>query len=120
MPITMGGMASGLNTDEIITKLVEVEAQPIRQMQTEIGEYSQKKSALEKLSGKLKSLERATKDLYGFRSTYDEKSVESSHPHLIEATASQHATKGTRYLTVMELAGTHKISTDRLEKKPTL
>ncbi|MFW6365590.1 MAG: flagellar cap protein FliD N-terminal domain-containing protein [Spirochaetota bacterium] len=116
MPITMGGVASGVNTDEMITKLLNVEAQPLQQMQQEKVEYRQRISALEKLESKLRNLNRSAKDLYGFRASYDDKIITSSHPQIVEATASKLAEKGTRYVTVVQLAGTHKITTDRIEK----
>jgi flagellar hook-associated protein 2 len=73
MPVTMGGLASGVDTDSIINKLVEVESQPIKQLQR--GKYlnNQKKEALRKLSSQLKDLDSKAKDLYGFRAAYDEK-----------------------------------------------
>ncbi len=45
MPVTFGGMASGLNTDDIIKKLVEVEARPIRQWEDEKLTFSRRKEA---------------------------------------------------------------------------
>ena len=67
MPVTMGGMASGMDTDSIISKLVEVEAQPIKQLQRNKLVNNQKKEALTKLSSTLKDLDGKTRDLYGFR-----------------------------------------------------
>ena len=78
MPVTMGGMASGMDTDSIISKLVEVESQPIKKLQRAKLVNNQKKDALNKLSSSLKDLDGKSRDLYGFRASYDEKKAISS------------------------------------------
>ncbi|HOP31409.1 MAG TPA: flagellar filament capping protein FliD [Spirochaetota bacterium] len=115
MPVTMGGMASGVDTDSIINKLVEVESQPIKQLQR--GKYlnNQKKEALKKLSSQLKELEGKARDLYGFRASYDEKKAVSSDTTVIEATASKQADSGSNRVEVLQLASYHKITTDAIE-----
>ncbi len=52
MPVTLGGVASGMDTDQIIQKLVEVEARPIIQWQEEKDRYSLRKEALRQLQTK--------------------------------------------------------------------
>lgn len=115
MPVTMGGLASGVDTDSIINKLVEVESQPIKQLQR--GKYlnNQKKEALRKLSSQLKDLDSKAKDLYGFRAAYDEKKAVSSDTSVIEATASKQADSGSNKVDVLQLASYHKITTDAIE-----
>ncbi len=115
MPVTMGGMASGVDTDSIINKLVEVESQPIKQLQR--GKYlnNQKKEALKKLSSQLKDLEEKARDLYGFRASYDEKKAVSSDTTVIEATASKQADSGSNRVEVLQLASYHKVTTDAIE-----
>ncbi|MDA3900272.1 MAG: flagellar filament capping protein FliD [Spirochaetes bacterium] len=116
MPITMGGMASGIDTDSIITKLVEVEAQPIKKIEGEKNVFRQKKGALQNLETHLKDIEKAVKDLYGFRASYDDKKAISSRPEMVDAVATKMAKKGTNYITVLQLAGTHKITSDNIKK----
>ncbi|HPD78839.1 MAG TPA: flagellar cap protein FliD N-terminal domain-containing protein, partial [Spirochaetota bacterium] len=72
MPFTMGGVASGVDTDSIINKLIEVESQPIKQLQRDKVLNNQKKEALRKLSSQLKELDAKARELYGFRAAYDE------------------------------------------------
>lgn len=114
MPFTMGGMASGVDTDTMINKLVEVESQPIKQIQRGKLLNNQKKEALKKLSSQLKELDSKAKDLYGFRAAYDEKQSVSSDTSVIEATASKQADTGTSKVEVIQLATNHKIITDTL------
>ncbi len=120
MPITMGGISSGIDTDGIITKLVEVESQPIKKIEAERLQYTYKNQALDQLSLKLKDVDSTVKDLYGFRASYDDKKVQSSHPQLIEAVANKMAQKGIKYATVEQLAGNHKIMTDQLSTSENL
>ncbi len=120
MPVTMGGMASGMDTDSIISKLVDVESQPIKQLQRGKLVNSRKKEALNKLSTTLKDLDSKSRDLYGFRASYDEKKAISSDPAIIEAVASKQADAGLKKIEVLQLASFHKISTDKIDSEKKL
>src|SRR5947209_8579173 len=52
-PITFGGLASGLDTNSIISQLVQIERQPITQLQTQIKNYNTQKSILSDITTKL-------------------------------------------------------------------
>ncbi len=120
MPVTMGGMASGVDTDSIISKLVDVEAQPIKQLQRNKLVNNQKKEALGKLSSALKELDSKARDLYGFRASYDEKKSISSDTSVVDATASKQADPGVKKIEVIQLASYHKISTDKTDSEKKL
>lgn len=115
MPMTMGGMASGVDTENIISKLVEVESQPLKKIEREIREYNQKIAALEKLESVLKELERAVKELYGFRASYEDKKAISSNESAITAVATKAADIGKRKLSIQQLASNHKIISDPVD-----
>jgi flagellar hook-associated protein 2 len=117
MPVTMGGMASGIDTDGIIEKLVKVEAQPIAKLQNDKQEFSVRKQALQNLGSLLNELQKSAKELYGFRSSYEDKKAISSNPGIIEAIPSSHAEKGVKYITVKRMAGNHKIISDTVAEK---
>jgi len=119
MPVTMGGMASGIDTDKIINKLVEVEARPIRQWEADKKIYNGKKEALNILKSFLLRLSDAAKQLYGFRASYNDKKAISSNPDIIKASASKYAKSGTKNIKVLELASTHKIASDPIIKDKT-
>ncbi len=120
MPISFGGMASGVDTEEIIKKLVQVESRPIIQWEQEKKNASLKKQALGTLKGHVSNLHDAAKELYGFRAAYFDKSVNSSDPGVLDATAGKDAEKGSNSIVVMELAGNHKISTEPVKKSQML
>jgi flagellar hook-associated protein 2 len=115
MPVTMGGMASGLDTDAIINKLVEVESQPIKKLEQSKILNNQKKEVLTQLSSQLKDLDAKAKDLYGFRASYDEKKAISSDPSVLDVTATKYADVGTTSVEVVELASNHKITSDNID-----
>ncbi len=116
MPISFGGMASGVDTEDIIKKLVQVESRPILQWEQEKKNSSAKKQALLTLKGHINTLNDAVKELYGFRSAYFDKTVTSSDGGAVEATAGRLASKGSTTIIVRELASTHKISTEPVKK----
>jgi len=109
-----------MDTDSIISKLVEVEAQPIKVLQRSKLVNNQKKEALGKLSSSLKDLDGKARDLYGFRSAYDEKKSVSSDNTVIDAVASKQADAGSKKIEVLQLASNHKISTDKIDSEKKL
>jgi len=115
MPVTMGGMASGIDTESIIEKLVEVESQPIRQLEKSKIKSNGRKEVLGIISTQLKDLDSKVKDLYGFRASYDEKKSVSSDPAILDATATRQADVGNTLIEVIEVASNHKITTDTID-----
>ncbi len=109
-------MASGIDTEGIIKKLVEVEKRPIIQWQKDIRKYSTRKKALNALQGHLDKLRDSAKQLYGFRAAYLNKKAVSSSPDVVSATANKHAEKGIKRIIVSQLASTNKISSDPITK----
>ncbi len=120
MPVTMGGMASGIDTDSIIQKLVDVEARPIKQWTADKNRSKRRKEALSVLKSSLTDLNNSVKTLYGFRASYDDKKVISSNTGILQASANKDAEKGVRKVEVKELASIHKIATDPIKKKKKL
>jgi len=116
MPVTMGGLASGMDTDGIIDKLLKVEARPIRKLEEDIRKTRKRKGALDKLKGKLKNLNSAARDLYGFRASYDEKKAISANSGILTAKASKLADIGEHKVEIIQIASNHKIATDSVEK----
>jgi flagellar hook-associated protein 2 len=116
MPVTLGGMSSGIDTEGIIKKLLDIEARPIQQWEEDKLRYSKRKEALYGLRTRIIELNNSAKDLYGFRSTYQDKKAVVSESSVIEAVANKHAGVGQKNIEVLELASTHKIITDPIEE----
>jgi flagellar hook-associated protein 2 len=115
MPVTMGGVASGIDTEDIIKKLVDVESRPIIKLQNEKSKMQQKKKILQDYGTILSNLQKNAKDLYGARASYNDKKGLSSNAAALEVIASKHAEKGTSKVKVISIASTHKITTDPVE-----
>lgn len=115
MPVTLGGVASGMDTDSIIAKLLDVEALPIKQYEQDKKLSSYKKEALKTLQGKLKDLDSKARDLYGFRASFDDKLAVSSDSTVLDARGTKQADVGTKKIEVMQLASAHKISSDPID-----
>ncbi len=116
MPVTLGGMSSGIDTEGIIKKLLDIEARPIRQWEEDKLRYNERKEALYGLRTRIIELNKSAKDLYGFRATYQDKKAIVSESSVIEAVANKHAGIGQRNIEVLQLASTHKITTDPIEE----
>jgi len=115
MPVTLGGVASGMDTDSIISKLLEVESLPIKQYEQEKKLSNYKKDALRNLQGKLKDLDSKARDLYGFRASFDDKLAVSSDATVLDARGTKQADVGTKKIEVLQLASAHKISSDPMD-----
>jgi flagellar hook-associated protein 2 len=121
MPVTFGGMSgSGVDTDGVIRKLVEVEARPIYQWEEDKKNYTRRKETLNLFKNRLNDLSNAVKELYGFRAVYNDKRVVSSDPSVLDATATKYAEKGVKKIIVTQLASTHKLSSDSIEETKTI
>ncbi len=66
------------------------------------------------LRTRVNAVNTAARDLYGHRASYADKSALSSNPGVVDATANRYAEKGVRSLEVLELASTHRLSTDSI------
>ncbi len=120
MPVTMSGMASGLDTDAIIDKLLKIEGKPIEQLEIDKKKNSIRADALKLLDKKLKKLSKAARELYGFRASYDDKVALSSDSSVLSANANKNALRGIRNIEVMQVASAHKISSDPMKEKSEL
>jgi flagellar hook-associated protein 2 len=120
MPVTMSGMASGMDTDAIIQKLVNVESKPIQQLEIRKKKLNNRKEGLRNLSRQLNDISNTAKDLFGVRASFTEKSAVSSDSSALDAKATKFADKGVKKIKVIQLATSHKIATDPVWEKEQL
>lgn len=107
--ITFGGLATGLPTDEIVTKLMAVERKPIDRLNARKENEATRLKAYGQLNGKLDTLRSAVRDLSltsGVRTTKVQLSSEDS----ITASSSG-AKSGTYTIAVAQLAQAQKTIT---------
>ena len=120
MPITMSGMSSGIDTDAIIDKLVKVEGKPIRQLEIRKKGHNNRKTALQGLSKILAKISSLSKELYGFRASYDDKKAISSNPDALNAKANKKSEKGIKKIKIHNIASAHKITSDPISENEEL
>lgn len=118
MGIQFSGLASGLDTDNIIKELMKAERIKVDRVKKEKTKLEWKKDIWKEINSKLYSF--YTKNIYELKSsgTFSKKNALSSNEALISAEAGISAVKGTHTITVNHLAkGSFltgdKVATDR-------
>ncbi|MCS7235364.1 MAG: flagellar filament capping protein FliD [Armatimonadota bacterium] len=117
--LSVDGLVSGLNTTEVINKLLEIERAPVRKLQARKGDADAKLSAWRALNSKLAALEERAaalaRDL-----TYQAARATSSDTRVVVASAVPGAPPGTYTVTVSRLASAHQLSTETVADKDAL
>lgn len=106
---SIGGIVSGLDTDTIITKLIELASQPKELVEAEKTETETQLAAWQSLNTSVLAL-KTTVDSLAVRDAFNTCDANSSDKTVIQATASTDAVPGTYYLTVNSRAQSHQIS----------
>lgn len=108
---SIDGLISGLNTTDVINRLLEIERAPIRRLQARKAEANTRLSAWRDLNAKLTALlDRAAALARGL--TYRAARAVTSDARVASASASAGAPPGTYALGVIRLASAHQLSTD--------
>ena len=103
MAIPIGGLATGVDTDTLVQRLLDVERRPLNLLQTRKVKFQALATAFTDLNGKLVSLKTRT-DALKDPATFFGRSVSSSDDTVATATASNGVVKGTFTLTTSALA----------------
>ncbi|MGQ9513088.1 flagellar filament capping protein FliD [Thermodesulfitimonas sp.] len=106
------GVMSGLNTEDIINKLMAIERQPVELLNRKKAVLEKQKVAWDEIQAKLNDLHSKLLDLK-LMSTYTGRVVTSSNESVVTATASSTAAVATYSITVTQLAQAHSIASDR-------
>ncbi len=101
--ISSPGLGSGLDVNGIITKLMQVESQPLTTLTKKEADYQAKLSAFGTLQGALSSLQSAARTLQS-ASTFTSKSATASDTSVLTASATSTAATGSTSITVTQLA----------------
>lgn len=111
MGISVGGLASGLDTDSIISQLQALQKKPIAQLQQKEAGYKVKLSAYGTLRASLETLQSAAKKLSSL-SNITSYSATSTNTNLLTVDAKSTATAGSYSITVNKLASSQKLISD--------
>ncbi len=113
---SVDGLVSGLNTTEVINRLLEIERAPIRRLEARKSEANARLAAWRALNTKLKTLtDRAAALARSL--TFQAARATSSDTKVLVASASPGAVPGTYTVTVNRLASAHQVSTDTYADK---
>lgn len=109
MSISVGGLISGLDTNSLIDQMLELQQQPIVNLQQREASYQVELSAYGSLNGILDSLKSAMEGLDSV-SDLNSFSVTSGDTDLFTVSADENAASGSYGITVKHLAEVHKLT----------
>lgn len=115
MSISFDGIASGLNTSELIQQLIQIERRPIALMEQRMQAYQQRMDAWRDVNMRLASLETKLSDLL-LSSAYEARKATSSAQDVATATAKTTAVPGTYEVEVIRLATTHRVMSNQFDR----
>ncbi|MBI5665814.1 MAG: flagellar filament capping protein FliD [Nitrospirae bacterium] len=104
---TIGGLSTGIDYNELISKLMEVKRQPITILENKVTTYNDRMSSYSELSSKLSSLKSAADKLKYDYSFYVNNTTVSDET-VLDATASGTASVGNYSIGVTSLASEEK------------
>ena len=109
MSLSVGGLASGLDTENIISQLLTIQQQPITRLQTEEAAYELELTTYASLQGYLDSLLTAAED-FDTENELVSYTATSGDTDLFTVTADEDASLGSYNVTVQQLAVAHKLT----------
>ncbi len=109
--ISSPGLASGLDVNAIVSKLMQIEQQPLTKLANKEADYNAKLTAYGSLKGALSSLQTAARTLAN-TSTLTGKSAAVSDTTVLSASASSNAVAGSYDIAVTQLAKAHTLHTN--------
>src|SRR5690606_4299713 len=106
MVMRIGGLASGINTDEIIQKLMTAERMPLDRMEQDRTLLEWQRDGYREIYQKLYEMDTELILDMKMSSTYNSKTVSSSNESAVTATASAGTPEGSYSIKVNQLAST--------------
>jgi flagellar hook-associated protein 2 len=107
-PISLSGLASGLDTSSIVDALMQIEKQPQVRLQTQQSQVKQRQSVLQDLKGRLTTLKLAADSLRSPGLFADVQTLDSSDNSKVTATRISGAGTGGSQVVVSRLASSQQ------------
>lgn len=107
--ISFSGLSSGIDTDSIVQRLMQLESLPIQRLQQQQAKLTQRQGLLNAFKSKLTGLSTAAGSL-NLATSFNPLTASSSKEDVATVTATSGAVAGTYQLTVSKLAQTHKVA----------
>lgn len=111
MAISVGGIGSGLDIDDLVGRLMTFEARPLTQLQAKGQSYEAQLSAYGLLKSSLGLLQSASNGLRS-ASTFNAVRATSSNSDVFTATATKDAAKGSHSVEVLQIAQGQRLVTN--------
>ncbi len=111
------GLSSGQDTNQIVKKLVELEAKPIRRLERQNGYNEAQVKAWNDLKTLTTDLQNKTREIISFTAPFATKSIVSDPEGIITGDAARSASSGKRKIEVKELATFHQISGEPIDSE---
>ncbi|MGV3618306.1 MAG: flagellar filament capping protein FliD [Fimbriimonas sp.] len=108
--ITFGGLSSGIDTESIISRLVQLEAIPIQRLETQQAQIQAKQSVYSQFRSRLSAFAQAAGSM-NIADTFNPVTAGSTKMDVAILTGSSSATAGTYNLQVSKLAQAQKVAT---------
>lgn len=105
---SIGGVLSGMQTEELIKKIVDLERKPIERLELQQASLKTKMSAYQEVNTRLNALEEAAAEL-SLSSFFSSRTVTVSDDRAMTATAELGATPGEYSVTVDTVARAHQV-----------
>lgn len=115
MVLRIGGLATGMEIDQIVDRLMEAERMPLERMKQDQIMLTWKQDAFREINRSLLELEHMIFDMK-LSPTYQSKTVHSSNENAVTATASSSAVDGSYQIHVSQLA-TNAINVGKPENR---
>jgi flagellar hook-associated protein 2 len=109
MAISSAGVGSGLKVDSIISQLMEVERQPVTNLQTRQTRYTNQISAMGQIKSSIAALQTAANAIGTASNSYSYKAT-LADTTIASASTTTSAVGGTYSVEVERLAGAHKLT----------
>lgn len=100
----MSGLASGIDSKDIIRKLVEVERAPIVRLETNKKELTDSSKALAELRKRTKTLQDALHAMASFEAAFEQKRLNTTPAGIVDGTVKKNAPPSKHTLQVLKLA----------------
>jgi len=104
------GLISGIDTDNLIKQLMQIEARPRQLVQQRVDKLESQKSAMLDVNSKLLAL-KGSADTFTDTSSFGTKRATSGKPSVLKASADENASLGTYNFSVSRLVSTHQMIT---------
>ncbi|MFP4266676.1 MAG: flagellar filament capping protein FliD [Spirochaetaceae bacterium] len=102
--VSIPGVSSKYNTEELIDKTMEAERKPLERMEDRKDEYAQQKQAWSTVNERLSSVAENANTLYGYENPFQNYIADSTDPDVLSATANRTASESIESIKVLQTA----------------